>query len=146
MKKEVMEKWVAALRSGEYQQIDGRLRSFEPDADGKYSYCCLGVLCDLHRQEFNADGSDYHYTWGEAVRPIVSKPTTAYANHVDDLPYSVKEWAGIKMNSPVVYLDDEELTGEDEGKSEIELIGLNDDAGWSFERIANVIEEQWNDL
>ena len=102
MNHEVMQKWVKALRSGDYEQIDGRLRSYGPDKCGKYSYCCLGVLCDLHRQEFNADGSDYHYTWGEAVKTSASKPTTAYANHVDDLPYCVKEWAGIKMNSPVV--------------------------------------------
>lgn len=33
-------RWVEALRSGEYQQGQGRLR----DGD---SFCCLGVLCDL---------------------------------------------------------------------------------------------------
>jgi hypothetical protein len=146
MNHEVMQKWAKALRSGDYQQIDGRLRSYEPDDRGKYSYCCLGVLCELHRQEFNADGSGHRYAWGEAKKNEASKPTTAYDSHVDDLPPSVKEWAGIEMNSPVVYLDDEELTDAGEGGAPIELIGLNDDAGWSFERIANVIEEQWKDL
>jgi hypothetical protein len=144
MNKEIMQKWVAALRSGEYKQIDGRLRSYEPDECGKYSYCCLGVLCDLHRQEFNADGSDYHYTWGEGKKHQTSKPTTAYANHVDDLPYSVKEWAGVKMSSPVVSVDAGDLMEVE--MSEAELIGLNDDHSWTFSRIADVIEEQWKDL
>ncbi len=40
MKKEVMELWVAALRSGKYKQAKNRLR----DGD---SFCCLGVLCDI---------------------------------------------------------------------------------------------------
>ncbi len=40
MKPEVKTKWLAALRSGQYPQARGRLRS----SDG---YCCLGVLCDI---------------------------------------------------------------------------------------------------
>ena len=44
MNPQVKEKWVNALRSGEYSQCDGKLRS----ADG---FCCLGVLCDLYSQE-----------------------------------------------------------------------------------------------
>lgn len=36
--KEQKDKWVAALRSGEYKQTKGRLYS------GK-GYCCLGVFC-----------------------------------------------------------------------------------------------------
>jgi hypothetical protein len=38
MDPELKAKWVAALRSGEYQQTTGQLRK----RDG---YCCLGVLC-----------------------------------------------------------------------------------------------------
>jgi hypothetical protein len=39
MKAETKEKWVAALRSGEYQQCAGVLQ----DISG--ANCCLGVLC-----------------------------------------------------------------------------------------------------
>lgn len=39
MPKELLDKWLAALRSGEYMQAGGRLR--DPDTGG---YCCLGVL------------------------------------------------------------------------------------------------------
>ncbi len=36
------DKWIAALRSGDYKQTIGTLR----DATG--SHCCLGVLCELY--------------------------------------------------------------------------------------------------
>ena len=40
MDQETKAKWVAALRSGEYQQCSRTLH------DGK-GYCCLGVLCKV---------------------------------------------------------------------------------------------------
>lgn len=49
MKKEVAEQWVEALRSGEYQQTRGRMRA--TDESGARSYCCLGVLCEVLREE-----------------------------------------------------------------------------------------------
>lgn len=53
MNKEVKEKWVAALRSGDYKQGFNRLKTVMNDLDGKdvSSYCCLGVLCDLASKE-----------------------------------------------------------------------------------------------
>ena len=41
MKKGLKARWIAALRSGKYQQGAGALR----DADNRF--CCLGVLCDI---------------------------------------------------------------------------------------------------
>jgi hypothetical protein len=41
MKKELKDKWVAALRSDKYTQGREKLRT----DDG--SYCCLGVLCEV---------------------------------------------------------------------------------------------------
>ena len=41
MNKEVKEKWLEALRSGEYKQGRGALRNKDDE------YCCLGVLCDV---------------------------------------------------------------------------------------------------
>jgi hypothetical protein len=41
LKPEVKEKWLAALRSGEYNQGRRQLRT----SDG--NYCCIGVLCDI---------------------------------------------------------------------------------------------------
>lgn len=41
MNKQLAEKWVEALRSGEYNQGTSALRS------GYNQFCCLGVLCDV---------------------------------------------------------------------------------------------------
>jgi hypothetical protein len=49
MNQSIKQLWVAALRSGDYQQAKGRLRA------SNNSFCCLGVLCNLHamaRPEF----------------------------------------------------------------------------------------------
>lgn len=44
MNEEIKAKWVAALRSGKYQQTSGQLRRNEGESS---SFCCLGVLCDV---------------------------------------------------------------------------------------------------
>ena len=41
--------WVAALRSGEFQQGYGWLR--RQPIHGDPFYCCLGVACELYRRE-----------------------------------------------------------------------------------------------
>ena len=43
MKQKIKALWVAALRSGDYEQGIGQLRN-------ENKFCCLGVLCDLHAQ------------------------------------------------------------------------------------------------
>jgi hypothetical protein len=40
----IKQRWLAALRSGEYKQGQHALRSDDGD---ERRYCCLGVLCDL---------------------------------------------------------------------------------------------------
>lgn len=49
MNPELKAKWVAALRSGEYRQVSGRLRK----GDG---FCCLGVLCTVADMPITQDG------------------------------------------------------------------------------------------
>ena len=41
MNKEIKDKWVKALLSGEYQQCQGKLN------DGNGGFCCLGVLTEV---------------------------------------------------------------------------------------------------
>lgn len=41
---EIIDKWIAALRSGKYEQGIEVLGS---QFGGKETYCCLGVLCDV---------------------------------------------------------------------------------------------------
>jgi hypothetical protein len=77
MKPEIKNKWVAALRSGEYQQGLHNLKS-------NNQYCCLGVLCDLYIKENNLDWvftSFYDFS----IPPLV-----------------VQEWAGLDTGNPRV--------------------------------------------
>lgn len=56
MNADIKAKWLAALRSGEYQQ--GRYRIRTPDS----RYCCLGVLADV----LDGDGWErysFEYDW-----------------------------------------------------------------------------------
>lgn len=42
MNTEMKSEWLAALRSGDYEQARGKLKNFDST-----EFCCLGVLCDL---------------------------------------------------------------------------------------------------
>jgi len=56
MKRELRDRWVAALRSGQYRQGHGSLQT------GDGAFCCLGVLCDIQ----GAEGIDFEWrTWGD---------------------------------------------------------------------------------
>lgn len=47
MKRELRDRWTAALRSGEYAQGAGRLKAV--DDKGVAVFCCLGVLCEIEQ-------------------------------------------------------------------------------------------------
>ena len=74
MKKDIMQKWVSALRSGKYKQGKALLRSAQNE------YCCLGVLCDLMSPD----------TW---KRPYGSG--YYYDNSISSLPSSTISWSGM---------------------------------------------------
>lgn len=59
MDPELKAKWIAALRSGEYQQHRDGLTNYEGRRNGEpASYCCLGVLCVVGRGK---DDMDYRH-------------------------------------------------------------------------------------
>lgn len=119
MNNEIKQKWVDALRSGEYQQGRHQLRNDD-------SYCCLGVLCDLFAENNPEQGK-----W--------------YQNQVDDswffetdddrfvgsLPVGVAEWAQLDDINPPVKID-----------GGIANIASVNDHGVPFDKIAQIIEEQ----
>lgn len=76
MNKDIADRWVAALRSGEYKQTQKTLRRLDN------SYCCLGVLCEILETPCEARTRTY-----------------AYDDSVDFLPNSVRIAAG--MNSTI---------------------------------------------
>lgn len=107
MNKEIKEKWVQALRSGEYKQGKFALCSSN-------SYCCLGVLCDLHSKQHNLHWekkSDY---------------TNIYLGHACSLPKDVYKWAEIDFCPSI---------------NEIPLMTINDVEGKNFNEIADLIEK-----
>jgi len=113
MKPEVKEGWLAALRSGEYLQMCNGLSS----SDGA-SFCCLGVLCDLHAK---AHGNDW-------ARSNLDTPFRTYLGTASILPQQVMEWSGLTHD--LGWADEANLTS---------LAGMNDD-GMSFKHIADFIE------
>lgn len=115
MKTEIKNRWVSALRSGEYSQGQSYLKT--PKGD----FCCLGVLCDMFLKDHNRE-------WVEDSRgePYFKTETCSEYHH---LPREVYEWAGISSFSPTVKTPE----------GEIELVTLNDE-GVSFNEIANYIE------
>lgn len=125
MKPEVKAKWLEALRSGEYNQtIEGELRS----EDGN-SFCCLGVLCELHRLETNGPEwvRDASGTTGEPVYGLAYMGSGCY------LPGPVIKWAELNDKNPSVYIGGN-LSGEC-------LSDLNDQ-GSNFAELADIIEAE----
>lgn len=122
MKQDVKEKWVQALRSGEYQQGNGVLH--RPGRTGDYpepeQFCCLGVLCRIAVES----GLDI---------PVHVDSTVHYDYHSSYLPRSVSEWAGIDDINPTVTVTSYETP--------VALSYLNDN-DTTFSEIADLIEEQ----
>ena len=116
MKPEIKQMWVDALRSGEFEQADGQLRD-----DGRY--CCLGVLCELHRRYTNT---------GRWLATSTYQPAPRALGASADLPEGVQEWAGLESEDPVV---------RPKARNGRTLSELND-TPWSFKRIAKIIEER----
>jgi hypothetical protein len=122
----VIEKWVAALESGEYKQTRGALyRSADHDGDPA-GYCCLGVLCDLAVKEGVIDPPVVAF---DKDRGMVA----TYAESDTFLPVKVQEWVGIDEDNPWV---DFERWGREVADN---LALLNDEEEASFEEIADIL-------
>lgn len=120
MKKDVMEKWVKALRSGEYIQGDGMLRQVDDDDNGNpvVKHCCLGVLCEIVGVEYSGqDGLPPEKAYKAAG-------ITTYDKEDELGPQLPKRYKTKGLN-----LDSDRLEY------------LNDN-GLSFKEIANIIEKK----
>lgn len=115
MKRDIAEKWVAALRSGDYTQARGYLKL-------AHGHCCLGVLCELAVKENVVKGAmKYDY---QSTRYLFCFGANEEVGH---LPEEVLDWSGIK-------------TGNGELKDILSLSMYND-AGKSFDEISGLIEK-----
>ena len=126
MKKEIMEKWVNALRSEEYKQGQGNL------CDSKNRFCCLGVLTELFIQEKNKNTKNgkLKYGWEE------KNGFLTFEGEELVLTNKVMKWSGMKTNSGIIKnnsLKDESLA-------------IMNDKYFSFKDLANIIEEKYLEL
>ncbi len=131
MNTQVADLWVAALRSGKYTQCKNHLCKLRPEGE---CHCALGVLCEVFLQQnpmngvkrYEGTGYDKHGCHGRFV----------YFTCGSTLPDEVVSWAGLKTYDPLL-----EVRLCEEVKLK-EITYLNDDMGFSFDKIANLIEAQ----
>jgi len=111
---QVQAMWTAELRSGRIAQGTGALLRKH---DG--TMCCLGVLCELHRQATGGpEWEDAPLSKEEPARPRI----LAYLSEPHYLPVEVQKWAGLTVKNPWC------------------LANFNDYYGLTFSRIADLIE------
>jgi hypothetical protein len=127
-KKEAINRWVHELKSGEYQQGTGALKSGD---DEFIYYCCLGVLAEkVLGREFFKDGWE-EWAYGE-------NGNTGVLMSEDSEALGLTE--NITQEELVFFNDKHDLYISDLADREWALVKLNDN-GYNFEQIAGIIEE-----
>lgn len=129
MRRDIRDRWVAALRSGAYEQGRKRLRTSNDQ------YCCLGVLCEIAVEtgvipppvQQEVGYSDRPYKYGMETSNGWNSSTTG-------LPDIVATWAGLGPQGMHVRIPHKEA------EESFNLAYLNDN-GSTFEEIADLIEE-----
>lgn len=117
--------WVAALRSGEYQQGQGCLRS-ENDC-----YCVLGVACDLAMKQRLISGEWEHY---DNVYSCGSAKTIAF------MPNALASMIGVGVDGSIRDRYDMLIPIKlSDGRTFVSLLDANDN-GATFEQLAEAIE------
>lgn len=139
LKPEVKEKWLAALRSGEYKQGYEYLHIKGKDQD---TFCCLGVLCDLYVKtggEIEIKGK------GECHPHLESVGAVVYDGRSGALPTRVKNWAfdtAAEVHGMVSFRNPIGVRAENDRYDGWCSLGyLNDTKRYPFDKIADVIEE-----
>lgn len=120
MNPEIKQKWIDALRSGEYKQGQFCLCS---EADiGQYAYCCLGVLAKVLEDDFKIGKLDVTKKDGELDFNDLDVRTT----------YSFFEFLPQFQSGAVGLGSEDQAT----------LADMNDN-GITFNEIADYIEEKF---
>lgn len=124
---EAVEGVIVALRSGKYEQTKQRLCI--RDQDGHCKYCCLGVMCEVFMEmepEANLETEERPYNYGFNLKMRVYQGTSQV------LPLEVQTWMAFKESNPAKRANTEFAVWS--------FTGLNDDRGYSFEQIAEILE------
>lgn len=125
MNKDVIKKWIKALRSGDYKQCRGKLHIDD-------RFCVLGVLCDLHSREAGEEWKkDFYFPNVIGSGPGIYR----YRDKRDVLPSIVEYWSDMGdalLNSAIM----------PDGTIVLQSLSSLNDNGMSFELLANVIEKR----
>jgi hypothetical protein len=119
MNKEVKDIWTKELRSGQRNQGVLSLGYVE---DGKDRFCCLGILCELAVKE-------------GIIERIIDKDSYIYDGYVTALPEAVQKWAELGQFTRIKLKEGEVI-------KHVDITHINDVLEYSFEKIADLIEEQ----
>lgn len=130
--------WVAALRSGNYEQTNGTLRrpagSGEWADDFHYEYCCMGVGCEI-TDTWPDVGSDEGFWYLNFDRALADAIKEEFPGRLE-----IKDmiFRGVYMDgSDRISFD---ITWEEGGSGELGFAGMNDDQEMTFPQIADVVE------
>jgi hypothetical protein len=115
----VRDEWVRRLRSGDYPQGGGQLRS----PLGRF--CCLGVLCEVARERGIV-------TYDPATSAYTSVADPDEGDYTGQLPPTVVRWAGLPED--VTWASDPFVQGGS--------LSRWNDRGTPFADIATMIEEE----
>ncbi len=123
MNEEIRDKWTTALKSGEYEQSRGHLKTF-------LGYCCLGVLCDIIKDDVNG-------RWAmEKSAPTIARDTLVYKFEISGSEtfdmYSLSELVREYVELYYIPRNEEHIS---------KLIYMNDE-GRTFGEIADFIEAE----
>jgi len=129
---EIKAQWINALRSGDYDQGQGRLRKPGSDIHDELSddkFCCLGVLCDLQEKA----GKGYWKLGGAGKYSFVYSPTETRRSEASDfLPYHLAKDLGIDENG--------KLYDNHANRLPFDLSELNDTAALDDNQVADLKE------
>lgn len=113
MKEDIKKEWQKNLKSGNFAQGSGQLRTWDSD-EKIWKYCCLGVLCEMSGLAEWVEYKD---------REVL---VSAYLDNKHYLPREVAEWAGIDPKN------DEDTTVQ-------QRLGTLNDEGDTFIMMADLI-------
>jgi hypothetical protein len=123
--KERIQKWVDALRSGEFKQGYGQLR--DETFNNEYRHCCLGVACEVFRRETGRGA------WTDSNDFVVHHEDENLEVASSHLPPSVIRWFGLPCKDPLIA-----------GSSSSRYATIRNDADrWTFEQIADGTERTY---
>lgn len=148
-----MDKFLAALRSGEFNQVSGRLCQTDPEGAPE-GFCCLGVGSELAYQDGDIELTKEVYNTGTLSNPYFR---TRYGLEELLAPVQLMEWLGIPEDNRSVegtgnnivffkaheVIDADILYNHGHEDDELSATELNDDLNLPFEVIADVFENEF---